>query len=68
MGDEPLDLLDDSLRLENTTQDPVGDCDQSHGADDQPHEIVEGKQQQDADDQPPPASPYPLYDDLRPIT
>jgi hypothetical protein len=36
-----LDLLDDSLRLENTTDDPVDDGGQSHDADDQTRDIVE---------------------------
>ena len=39
--DHLLDLLDDSLRLENTTDDPVDDGGQSHDADDQTRDIVE---------------------------
>jgi hypothetical protein len=59
-GDNPLDLLNDSPRLQSTTGDTVRQSDQSRDPDDQTREIVERKQQHDSHDQPPPPSRYPV--------
>ncbi len=42
-SDNLLDLLNYSPRPQNTTDDTVSEGDQSQGADDQTHEIVERK-------------------------